>query len=51
MLEIEKLAGDFPLIVGYSNKKFIDSASLPKDSLLDHCYNSGVSLVRLHIDK
>jgi len=51
LLEIEKLVGDFPLIVGYSNKKFLDSVSLPKDSLLDHCYNSGVSLVRLHIDK
>jgi dihydropteroate synthase len=51
LLEIEKLAGGFPLIVGYSNKKFIDSATLPKDNLLDHCYNSGVSLVRLHLDK
>ena len=50
-LEIDSLVGDFPLIVGYSNKKFLDSVSLPKESLLDHCYNSGVSLVRLHIDK
>ncbi len=51
LLEIESLVGDFPVVVGYSNKKFIDSASLPRDNLLDHCYNSGVSLVRLHIDK
>jgi dihydropteroate synthase len=51
LLEIESLVGDFPLIVGYSNKKFIDSVSLSKENLLDHCYQSGVSLVRLHIDK
>ena len=51
LLEIESLVEDFPVVVGYSNKKFINSGSLPKENLLDHCYNSGVSLVRLHIDK
>ena len=51
LLEIEKLVGSFPVIVGYSNKKFIDSPLLSKSNLLSHSYNSGVSLVRLHIDK
>ena len=51
LLEIESLTGDFPLVVGYSNKRFTEVASLSKKNLLDHCYNSGVSLVRLHIVK
>jgi len=51
LLEIEHLVSDFPIVVGYSNKKFIDLISLNKTSLIQHCYNSGVSLVRLHIDK
>ena len=51
LLQIENLVGDFPIVVGYSKKKFVDSISLNNKSLLQHCYNSGVSLVRLHIDK
>ena len=51
LLNIEDLAGELPTVVGYSNKRFLDSISLTKESLLKHCYNSGVSLVRLHIDK
>ena len=51
VLNIEDLAGEFPIVVGYSNKLFLDLISLTKDALLKHCYNSGVSLVRLHIDK
>ena len=51
VLNIEDLAGEFPIVVGYSNKLFLDLISLTKDALLQHCYNSGVSLVRLHIDK
>ena len=51
LLQIEHLVGEFPIVVGYSNKKFIDSISLNKESTLQHCYNSGVSLVRLHLDK
>ena len=51
LLEIESLTGNFPLVVGYSNKRFTEIISLSKKNLLDHCYNSGVSLVRLHIVK
>ena len=51
LLKIEHLAGELPIVVGYSNKRFLDLISLSKEALLDHCYNSGVSLVRLHIDK
>ncbi len=50
-MKIENLTGEVPIVVGYSNKKFLDLISLNKKSLLRHCYNSGVSLVRLHIDK
>tara|TARA_X000000368_G_scaffold241561_1_gene190776 strand:+ start:290 stop:988 length:699 start_codon:yes stop_codon:yes gene_type:complete len=51
LLQIEKLVGSFPLVIGYSNKKFTSSPSLSKTNLLNHSYNSGVSLIRLHIDK
>ncbi len=51
LMQIEHLTGEVPIVVGYSNKKFLDLISLNKKSLLRHCYNSGVSLVRLHIDK
>ena len=51
LVEIEKLVGSFPVIVGYSNKKFINSPTLSSINLLNHSYNSGVSLVRLHLDK
>ncbi len=51
LLEIEHLVGEFPVVVGYSNKKFLDLISLNNKSILEHSYNSGVSLVRLHIDK
>ena len=51
LLKIEHLAGELPIVVGYSNKRFLDLISFSKEALLDHCYNSGVSLVRLHIDK
>ena len=51
LLNIEDLAGELPIVVGYSNKRFLDLISLTNESLLKLCYNSGVSLVRLHIDK
>ena len=51
LLNIKDLAGELPTVVGYSNKRFLDLISLTKESLLKLCYNSGVSLVRLHIDK
>ncbi len=37
LLEINSFVGDFPVVVGYSNKKFIDSVSLPKDNLSPLC--------------
>ncbi len=51
LMQIEKLVGSFPVVIGYSNKKFTISPSLSKTNLLNHSYNSGVSLIRLHIDK
>ncbi len=39
----------FPLVVGYSKKKFAQNLEMTDEELYDHCINSGVSLVRLHI--
>ena len=39
----------FPLIVGYSKKKFAQNLEMTDDELYNHCLDSGVSLIRLHI--
>ena len=39
----------FPLIVGYSKKKFTEALNLTNSQLYHHCIDSGVALVRLHI--
>ena len=39
----------FPLIVGYSKKKFTEDLNLTNSQLYQHCIDSGVALVRLHI--
>jgi dihydropteroate synthase len=39
----------FPLIVGYSKKKFTEALNLTNSQLYQHCIDSGVALVRLHI--
>ena len=39
----------FPLIVGYSKKKFTETLNLTNSQLYQHCIDSGVALVRLHI--
>ena len=50
LLEIKKLCDEFPLIVGYSKKQFRKLIPLSDDDLLNFCFDSGVSLVRLHLD-
>ena len=46
---LENFCFGFPLIVGYSKKKFAQNLEMTDEELFDHCINSGVSLVRLHI--
>ena len=46
---LEYFSFGFPLIVGYSKKKFAQNLEMTDEELYDHCINSGVSLVRLHI--
>ena len=50
LLGVNKLCEKFPVIVGYSKKKFRNLIPLSDKDLLDHCFDSGVSLVRLHLD-
>ena len=50
LLGVNKLCEKFPVIVGYSKKKFRNLILLSDKYLLDHCFDSGVSLVRLHLD-
>ena len=46
---LEYFSFGFPLVVGYSKKKFAQNLEMTEEELYDHCINSGVSLVRLHI--
>jgi len=50
LLEVNKLCDKLPLIVGYSKKKFRNLIPLSDEDLLNFCFDSGVSLVRLHLD-
>ena len=40
---------EYPLVVGYSKKKFTKLLKVSDDELLNHCQKEGVSLVRLHV--
>jgi len=46
---LENFCFGFPLIVGYSKKKFAQNLEMTDKELYNHCIESGVSLVRLHI--
>ena len=49
LLNIKELKDNFPLIVGYSNKKFIKDIPMSNSDLFKHCGDSGVSLLRMHL--
>ena len=49
LLNIKELKDNFPLIVGYSKKKFIKNIPMSNSDLFKHCVDSGVSLVRMHL--
>ena len=40
---------DFPLVVGYSKKKFTENLNMTNNQLYQHCIDLGAALVRLHI--
>ena len=46
---IEMINFGLPIIVGYSKKKFTEYLDMSSDDLFQHCLNSGIALVRLHI--
>jgi dihydropteroate synthase len=46
---IEMINFGLPIIVGYSKKKFTKYLDMSSDDLFQHCLNSGIALVRLHI--
>ena len=49
LMNIKELKDNFPLIVGYSKKKFIKNIPMSNSDLFKHCVDSGVSLVRMHL--
>ncbi len=51
LLEVSNLCEKFPLVLGYSKKKFRELVPLSDEDLLNFCFDSGVSMVRLHLDK
>ena len=46
---IGQFVDEYPLVVGYSKKKFTKLLKSSEDELLNHCNKNAVSLVRLHI--
>lgn len=46
---IGQFVGEYPLVVGYSKKKFTTLLKASDDDLLNHCKKNAVSLVRLHV--
>ena len=49
-LNLKNLINVYPLVVGYSKKKFIEQINMTESEMQKHCIDSGVALVRLHLD-
>ena len=49
-LNLNNLIKSYPVVVGYSRKKFTDQINMTTSEMKDHCLQSGVDLVRLHLD-
>ena len=49
-LNLNNLIKTYPVVVGYSRKKFTDQIKMTNSEMKDHCFHSGVDLVRLHLD-
>ena len=48
-MNINDLVNEIPVVVGYSRKKFSKKLKLSKKEIFEHCINSGVTLVRMHL--
>ena len=48
--EVNNLINTYPIVVGYSRKKFTDQLNMTNNEMIDHCLDSGVDLLRLHLD-
>ena len=49
-LNLHNLINTYPIVVGYSRKKFTDQLNMTNNEMIDHCLDSGVDLLRLHLD-
>ena len=49
-LNLNNLIKSYPVVVGYSRKKFTDQINMTSSDMKDHCLHSGVDLFRLHLD-
>ena len=49
LMNINDLVNEIPVVVGYSRKKFSKKLNLSKKEIFEHCINSGVTLVRMHL--
>ena len=49
-LGLENLIDTYPIIVGYSKKKFTELLKMTNNEMEEFCLKSGVSVLRLHID-
>jgi len=49
-LNLNNLIKTYPVIVGYSRKKFTNQIKMTSSEMKDHCFHSGVDLLRLHLD-
>jgi hypothetical protein len=48
-MNIEDLVDEIPVVVGYSRKKFIQKIEMNNKEIFEHCINSGITFVRLHL--
>ena len=49
-LNLNNLIKSYPVVVGYSRKNFTDQIKMTSSEMKNHCLDSGVDLVRLHLD-
>ena len=49
LINIKDLVNEIPIVVGYSRKKFIENLEMNNKEIFEHCINSGVAFVRLHL--
>jgi len=49
LMNIKDLVNEIPVVVGYSRKKFTKKIEMSNKEIFEHCINSGVAFVRLHL--